>query len=766
MACMMDIAKVTAGQMYRYYLHQVVVGDGRRPARKPLRKAQEEAGVPAGRWMGRGLPALGLAPGEEVTEAQLRSLLGEGRHPHADRIEAAQQAAGETPVDARRAGTLGRRVKVTGVDLVFRPQPTLNLLWALGDEQTQRAIEAAHERAIERVLTWIEDNVAVIRFGAGGVYRTRPTHGLVAARFRHYEARSGMPLLHDHLLLSVKAQRPDGTWGSVHTEVLYENVVAASALYNETVMAEACEALGLASEPRVVTAGRRPVMEVAGVPHEVIGWTARRSEQIAVCLQELEREYVTAVDDDGNPKFLPAVSERARVKLNRIAARKTRPPKQQARPLAQLRARWRASAVLAFGAGLVDSLLERARAAATAIRARVAAVVDVALAAVDVTARVFVMNGGGRFHRRHLLAEARRRLALVLRGRPREPGLDEQIVDAALAAHCTDLTEPRTDRGRRPDYRLYTARWALTEPPPTRPRPPDTAPGTDRWPTAAIPDASAAPRLALETGEWDIPRVPLRHDRAVIAGAALAAQLRTARRTGGVMHGAARYRQAGVPEQLALDDADQENQPDTEPGPAVDVQTLRTDLQALELTADQLARITKGSLPSLTTPGRHASGAHTKILATPHPPRSSRTTRSRTVPSRNSIRGTGRDGELRSYGCTHASGCASPAARAIRSSPQRLQGAGDVLGNVGEDVGGEAGDARQRGSTRSAAGRRSPLRGVPYPAGRTHWPLRPHDPPPGEWRRGLPPAGNGLSMVQGLAGPDAVRMSRRRCRCG
>ncbi|MGV9248899.1 relaxase domain-containing protein [Streptomyces sp. NPDC003710] len=51
-------------------------------------------------------------------------------------------------------------------------------------------------------------------------------HGLVAARFRHYEARSGMPLLHDHLLLSVKAQRPhkdkngQGIWGSVHSEAL------------------------------------------------------------------------------------------------------------------------------------------------------------------------------------------------------------------------------------------------------------------------------------------------------------------------------------------------------------------------------------------------------------------------------------------------------------------------------------------------------------------------------------------------------------------
>ncbi|WP_406117342.1 hypothetical protein [Streptomyces virginiae] len=60
--------------MYRYFLRQTVVGDGLRPARMPLREAQEQAGVPVGRWMGRGLAVLGLAPGEEVADAQLRNL--------------------------------------------------------------------------------------------------------------------------------------------------------------------------------------------------------------------------------------------------------------------------------------------------------------------------------------------------------------------------------------------------------------------------------------------------------------------------------------------------------------------------------------------------------------------------------------------------------------------------------------------------------------------------------------------------------------------
>ena len=54
-------------------------------------------------------------------------------------------------------------------------------------------IEAAHDHAIERVLEWIEYQVAVIRFGKDGIYRVRAPGGLVAARFRHYEARSGTP---------------------------------------------------------------------------------------------------------------------------------------------------------------------------------------------------------------------------------------------------------------------------------------------------------------------------------------------------------------------------------------------------------------------------------------------------------------------------------------------------------------------------------------------------------------------------------------------
>ncbi|UJW32543.1 relaxase domain-containing protein [Saccharothrix sp. AJ9571] len=64
-------------------------------------------GYPAGQWFGAGAEALGLSG--EVTPAQMNALFGEGRHPHADAIEAEMIADGATAEQALRATRLGRR---------------------------------------------------------------------------------------------------------------------------------------------------------------------------------------------------------------------------------------------------------------------------------------------------------------------------------------------------------------------------------------------------------------------------------------------------------------------------------------------------------------------------------------------------------------------------------------------------------------------------------------------------------------------------------
>ncbi|MEW2290246.1 hypothetical protein [Streptomyces sp. NPDC047841] len=86
------------------------------------------------------------------------------------------------------------------------------------------------------------------------------------------------------------------------------------------------------------------------------------------------------------------------------------------------------------------------------------------------------------------------------------------------------ISEPKTLCGLMPAYRLCTARWSLVGFAPAR-RPPTTAP--DRQPPAD-PGPPAAPRPSdLEPGKWEIPRVPLQYERAVLAGAVVREKLRT-----------------------------------------------------------------------------------------------------------------------------------------------------------------------------------------------------------------------------------------------
>ncbi|GGU67659.1 hypothetical protein GCM10010259_67210 [Streptomyces daghestanicus] len=431
----------------RYLFRGVMVGDGHRAAGTPLRAAQGEAGVPPGVWKGRGLAAVGLTAGDVVSERQAELLLGEGRHPDADRIERELLAQGKTPEQARRATVLGRpiehnrspetdkakeRTPWLASDLVFRPPPTAHIAWALMDDEHRRVLELCDDVVRDKTLEWLEESVAQIRSKAGGKQRARVKDGLIVAVFRHYESRAteSRPLLHAHAVVSVRARRPhDGKWGNLSADSLMTHIVAADTLYTLYFMEEVSARLGWAWEPREVTPGRRPVMDIAGIDRCLIGWQSTRRQQIEDALSVLTDKYE---ERQGH-----APGEKAGYALACQAADQTRSPKRkELLSLTELRTRWRDSAIRAFGACTVYRLAERARAAAAAVWARVRPVIDIALAAVDVVAVVYVMRGTFKHH--HLLAEARRHLSYALRGRPHQPGLDDQIVQAVV----DDYTRP------------------------------------------------------------------------------------------------------------------------------------------------------------------------------------------------------------------------------------------------------------------------------------------------------------------------------------
>ncbi|MER8235120.1 MobF family relaxase [Streptomyces sp. NPDC094049] len=497
---MLSAAKITRRNAWRYYVRGVAFGDGRRPVGRTLKVAQELAGLPPGRWMGLGLAALGLHAGSVVSERELELLYGELRHPDADRIERERLADGASPQEARQATVLGQpldeierraAIPLLAFDFTFRAQASLIVLWALGDETVRRAVETAHDRAVETTLRWLEETVAEVRWSSGRE-RAKPP-GLVVAAFRHFENRDGFPLLHTHCLILNRAQRPDGSWYALDTRRLLCNVVGAGTLYTLTMTTEVCEELGLATVPREVTPGLRPVMEVAGVDQKLIDWSATRRQRIEQALEGITAQYV---QDHGR---LP--DEQARHGLGWWAAQDTRPAKKTPKRLEQLHAWWKVSALLRFGQEMVDGLLDRCRAAGAAIRARISPRVDTVLAAVDVAAIVYTVRRV--FNRHHILAEARRHLLETLRGRAFAPGLDTYIADKALARHSRRLTPVKEGRpDPAPELLSYTADFAWPK----------------RWWIAA---ADGTP-----------PRESSRYERALVASLAVQNTIRDARTAG------------------------------------------------------------------------------------------------------------------------------------------------------------------------------------------------------------------------------------------
>ncbi|WP_331764307.1 MobF family relaxase [Streptomyces sp. NBC_01520] len=324
------------------------------------------------------------------------------------------------------------------MDFTFRPPPTAHIAFALIDDEVRRVLELCQDISVDKTLAWVGKAVAQIRWGSGGT-RRKPIRdgGLIVAVFRHYESRAAesRPLLHDHAVVSIRARRPDekGTWGNLSADSMLAHIVAADTLYVLTFMEEVSARLGWAWEPREVTPGRRPVMEISGIDQRLIGWQSTRRQQVEDAMSILTATY--------EKKHGHTPGERAAHALGCQAADRTRPPKRtELLSLTELRKRWRDSAIRAQGTDVVDQLAQRARAAATAVWARVRPVVDITLAAVDVVAVVYVMRGA--FKRHHLLAEARRHLTYVLRGLPHQAGLDEQIVQTAI----DDYTRPASRR--------------------------------------------------------------------------------------------------------------------------------------------------------------------------------------------------------------------------------------------------------------------------------------------------------------------------------
>ena len=98
------ISKMSAGKGCEYLLRTVASGDGDRSLSTPLTRYYTAHGTPPGRWLGSGIASLEsrITVGDEVTEEQLRLLIGEARHPVTGQDLGRRHRTYEVPEEGKR----------------------------------------------------------------------------------------------------------------------------------------------------------------------------------------------------------------------------------------------------------------------------------------------------------------------------------------------------------------------------------------------------------------------------------------------------------------------------------------------------------------------------------------------------------------------------------------------------------------------------------------------------------------------------------------
>ncbi len=268
-----------------------------------------------GRWLGSGAGALGLQG--EV---------------HGDALGAVLR--GDDPLTMRRLGRWHDRVTVAGFDLSFCAPKSVSMLHALGPPEVAGEVLAAHERAVDAALDYVERRAVAVRRPSGAALVPVRADAVAAAGFVHRVSRALDPHLHTHVVMANLGRGPEGRFSALDGRGVYAHTPAAGALYHAQLRHELTARLGVAWEP--LRHGRG---DIAG-----IGVEARRafSQRAAAIAEHLAGRGLGGA--------------RART----IAGHVTRPERDTRRGADDLRPLWldRARAV-GLGPGDLGSVLDR-----------------------------------------------------------------------------------------------------------------------------------------------------------------------------------------------------------------------------------------------------------------------------------------------------------------------------------------------------------------------------------------------------------------------
>jgi len=173
-----------------------------------------------------------------------------------------------------------RNRKVPGWDLTFRAPKSVSILWGLGEPDVARQVVAAHEAAVARAVSYMEDTAAWTRTGHNGIHREK-ANGFIAAGFRHRMSRDRDPLLHTHVLVANSVRTDDVRWRTIDAVALYDHAKTGGYIYQAQLRHELTERLGVAWTP--VHDG---LADIAGIDQDLIDLFSKRREQIETKMAE------------------------------------------------------------------------------------------------------------------------------------------------------------------------------------------------------------------------------------------------------------------------------------------------------------------------------------------------------------------------------------------------------------------------------------------------------------------------------------------------
>ncbi|AGC63248.1 ATP-dependent exoDNAse [Mycobacterium liflandii 128FXT] len=226
-----------------------------------------------------------------------------------------------------QSGRVFTKGSVHGFDLTFAAPKSVSLLRALTDDVAEKAMQAAHQRAIGAAMTYVHQHAGYTRVHnpLTGKKDLQRIPGLVAIAYQHETSRCGDPHLHTHVIVPNRQACADGALVSIDSKSLFHEAKAAGVIYQATLRHELHAELGLEWAPVDPFTG---MAEIAAVPKDDIKAWSRRASR----LRDWAHHNLVVVDGAPSAQQLAA------------AQKATRPAKPENTSWAQLQAEWRADA--------------------------------------------------------------------------------------------------------------------------------------------------------------------------------------------------------------------------------------------------------------------------------------------------------------------------------------------------------------------------------------------------------------------------------------